>query len=261
MRFNAIVLAADRGRDDPVALAAGVAAKCLAPVAGSPMVVRVVRALEQSGRIDRILLCGPRAETMRESPELRRILADGGVRWLGPAATPSASAAAALAALPADEPVLLTTGDHALLTPDMVRHFLDSASGSGCDVAVALAPHQIVQGAYPRTRRTVLKFSDGHYCGCNLFAFLSPRGRTMAQVWKRVEDQRKKPIRVVGLVGWRAMALYALGMLSLAGAVQRISRQTGVEAGVVRMPFAEAAIDVDSEADLDLARAIAARTI
>jgi len=34
----------------------------------------------------------------------------------------------------------------------------------------------------------------------------------------------------------------------------------GLRVNVVIMPFAEAAIDVDSVADLDLARAIAART-
>jgi GTP:adenosylcobinamide-phosphate guanylyltransferase len=258
--FNAIVLAADRGPDDPVAVAAGVAAKCLTPIAGSPMVVRVVRALEQSARVNNILLCGPPAETLQGSPELSRMVSGGGVRWIAPEATPATSAAAALATLPEDLPVLLTTGDHALLSADMVRHFLGQASALGGDVAVALAPHGLVQRTYPRTRRTVLKFSDGHYCGCNLFAFLSPRGRTMAQLWQQVEAQRKKPIRVVGLVGWGAMALYALRLLSLASAVQRISRQAGVTAGVVTMPFAEAAIDVDTVADLDLVRAIVART-
>jgi hypothetical protein len=187
------------------------------------------------------------------------MVSGGGIRWMAPGATPSTSAALALAAAPEDEPVLLTTGDHALLSPDMVRHFLAQASASGCDVAVALAPHELVRTTYPGTRRTVLKFSDGHFCGCNLFAFLSPRGRRMAQLWSRVEDQRKKPLRVIGLVGWGAMALYALGRLSLASAVKRISRRTGIAAHVVTMPFAEAAIDVDSVADLDLVQAIVAR--
>ena len=258
--FNAIVLAADRGRDDPVAVAAGVAAKCLTPIAGSPMVVRVVRALERSARVHTIVLCGPPAALLQGSPELSRMVS-GGVRWMPPEATPATSAAAVLAALPEDTPVLLTTGDHALLTPDIVRHFLDRASALGGDVAVGLAPHELVQRAHPRTRRTVLKFSDGHYCGCNLFAFLSPRGRRMAHLWKQVEQDRKKPIRVIGLVGWDAMALYALRLLSLAGALRRISRQAGVTAGVVTLPFAEAAIDVDTVADLELVRAIVARTV
>jgi CTP:molybdopterin cytidylyltransferase MocA len=258
-RFGAIVLAADRGKNDPVAAAAGVVAKCLTPVAGVPMVLRVIRALQESACIDTILLCGPAAEVVQKSPELRQMIEGNRVRWMAPLGTPSASAAAALAALPQDQPVLLTTGDHPLLRPDMVRHFLDQASAGGFDVAVGLAPHDIVQRAYPRTRRTVLKFSDGGYCGCNLFAFLSPRGRGMASLWQKVEAQRKRPVRVIGLVGWLAMFLYALGILSLAGAMRRISRQTGLAAGAVIMPFAEAAIDVDSAADLELARNIAAQ--
>jgi len=258
-RFNAVVLAADRGRADPVAAAAGVAAKCLTPVEGVPMVVRVVRALQGSACIDTIMLCGPAAGILQEAPELRQLVDGERVRWIAPLGSPSASTAAALEALPEDRPVLLTTGDHPLLRPEMVRHFLDQAKAGGFDVAVALAPHDIVQRAYPRTRRTVLKFSDGHYCGCNLFAFLSPRGRGMVPLWRKVEDQRKRPVRVIGLVGWIAMLLYALGILSLAGAMRRISRQTGLAAGAVAMPFAEAAIDVDSAADLDLARAIAAQ--
>jgi CTP:molybdopterin cytidylyltransferase MocA len=258
-RFNAIVLAADRGPDDPVAAAAGVAAKCLTPLGGSPMAVRVLCALEQSERVDTVVLSGPTDEALQRSQELCRIVSDGRVRWMPPEATPAKSAAAALAALPEDRPVLLTTGDHALLRPEMVRHFLDHATALGGDVAVALAPHELVQRAQPRTRRTVLKFRDGHYCGCNLFAFLSPRGRTMARLWQQVEAQRKKPIRVVGLVGWSAVALYALHLLTLAGAMQRLSRRADVKACVVTMPFAEAAIDVDSVADLELVRAIVAR--
>jgi len=259
-RFNAIVLAADRGVDDPVATAAGVAAKCLTPIGGIAMVLRVIHALQKSGRVSTILLCGPAGNIVRESPELGRAIDGKQVRWISPLGSPSASAAAALDALPDDQPVLLTTGDHALLRPDMVRHFLDQLSAGGLDVAVALAPHDLVQKAYPRTRRTVLKFSDGRYCGCNLFAFLTPRGRGMARRWREVEGHRKKPIRVIGFVGWSAMALYALGVLSLAGGLRRISRQTGLAAGVVTLPFAEAAIDVDSVADLGLVREIVART-
>jgi len=258
-RFAAVVLAADRRSDDPVAAAAGVAAKCLAPVGGSPMAVRVVRALEASERVQRIVLCGPAEVALQGSPELLALTTAGDVTWLAPEATPSTSAAAALAALPADAPVLLTTGDHALLDPDMVRHFVDHARASGADVAVALAPHALVRAAYPGTRRTVLRFRDGHYCGCNLFAFLTPRGRGMARLWRQVEDQRKKPMRVIGFVGWGATMLYALRMLSVAGALRRLAARTGIRGHVVPMPFAEAAIDVDSVADLDLARSIAAR--
>lgn len=259
-QFDAIVLAADRARGDPVAAAAGVLAKCLTPVAGTPMVLRVVRALQQSTRVGVILLCGPASEVLDLSPELRGLIDGTRVRWIRPLGSPSASAAAALAALPEARPVLLTTCDHALLRPEMVRYFLDGSAAGGFDVAVGLASHELVRKAYPETRRTVLRFSDGRYCGCNLFAFLTSRGRDMARHWAKVEDHRKKPIRVIGMVGWFAMLLYALGRLSLAEALRRISARTGLAAGAIVLPFAEAAIDVDSAADLELARAIAARS-
>lgn len=258
--FNAIVLAADRGRNDPVAVAAGVPAKCLTPIAGKPMLMRVLQTLRQDKRLGRLLLCGPKAEALEKSPELRQVVSGGIVQWIESQATPSRSAAAALAVLPDDLPVLLTTGDHALLSPDMLRHFLDRAAATECDVAFALAPYELVQGAYPRSRRTVLKFRDGNYCGCNLFAFLTPNGRRMAQIWQQVEDKRKSPIRVIGLVGWSAVILYAMGWLSLAGALRRLSRKTAIRIGVVSMPFAEAAVDVDNAEDLALVREIVARS-
>jgi CTP:molybdopterin cytidylyltransferase MocA len=259
MPVAAIVLAGDRGPHDPVAVAGGVPAKCLTPIAGTPMVSRVVRALRESGRVGQILLCGPAAQILESSHALNEIMSHESVGWIAPQSTPCTSAAAALATLPADAPVLLTTGDHALLAPAMVREFLDQALARGGDVAVALAPYDLVRAAYPETRRTVLKFSDGRFCGCNLFAFLTPRGREMVRIWKQVEDNRKKPLRVIGLVGWGAMARYAMGTLSLADGVRRISRQTAIAANVITLPFAEAAIDVDSIADLELVRAIVAK--
>src|SRR5512141_935963 len=123
MAVDAIVLAGDRGPHDPVAVAAGVPAKCLAPIGGSPMVIRVVQALRDSGRVGRILLCGPADGTMESSPDLRALRAEGAIGWVAPQATPCTSAAAALATLPGDAPVLVTTGDHALLAPAMVREF------------------------------------------------------------------------------------------------------------------------------------------
>ena len=130
-RFNAIVLAADRGPGDPVARRGG-----------RPGQVPDAHCREPDGRPRR---ARPRAKRLRQDHSALRSdgrnpariagAAPAGVgrpRPLdGPGATPSTSAALALAALPDDEPVLLTTGDHALLDPVMVRHFLDQASASG----------------------------------------------------------------------------------------------------------------------------------
>ena len=98
----------------------------------------------------------------------------------------------------------------------------------------------------------MLRFSDGDFCGCNLFAFITPEGRRAARFWRRIEQQRKKPLVVIGLLGWWAVIRYRLGFLSLEEAVAKLSKRLGLRMRAVILPYANAAIDVDSIADLML---------
>jgi CTP:molybdopterin cytidylyltransferase MocA len=253
-QFTAVVLAADRTPNDPVALAAKVSCKALAPVGGRPMVLRVLDALAGSKQVNTCILCGPPAAIVDREPLLQERLAAPGLRWLPPHATPSTSAAAALATIPAGTPVLLTTADHALLRPEMVEHFCREAQTADCDVVAALASYTRIAAKYPGMRRTRTRFSDGDFCGCNLFAFLTPQGRAAADFWRRVENERKRPVKMLSELGWRVVLRYLLGRLSLKDALQHISRRMGLRAGVVILPFPEAAVDVDSVSDWAVAQ-------
>jgi molybdopterin-guanine dinucleotide biosynthesis protein A len=255
--LTAIVLAADRSAADPVAAAAGVACKALAPVGGVPMVLRVLDALDAAAEVDGCLLCGPPAGILEREPRLRDRLGGDRVRWIPPQATPSASAMSGLETIPEGKPVLLTTGDHALLTAPVVDHFCREARGSGCDVVAALALHAQTAAAFPGMRRTRTRFKDGPYCGCNLYAFLTPRGRSAAALWRRVENQRKKPIKMLGELGWAVVLRYVLGRLTLRDALREVSRRMQLEVGAVVLPFPEAAVDVDSVADWRAVQAVA----
>lgn len=256
--FTAVVLAADRTGEDPVARAAGVACKALAPVGGRPMLFRVLDALEASSRVDRCVVCGPPEAIVEREPLIRQRLAAPGVSWLPPGATPSTSALSALESIAEGTPVLLTTADHALLTPAMVDHFGREAFAAGGDVVAALASHARVVAKYPGMRRTRTRFSDGAFCGCNLFAFLTPRSRAAADFWREVENERKRPVKMIGRLGWGVVLRYLLGLLSLKDAVGLVSERMGLEVGAVILPFPEAAVDVDSVSDWHFAEAIAA---
>jgi GTP:adenosylcobinamide-phosphate guanylyltransferase len=258
-RFTAVVLAADRSPDDPVARAAGVACKALAPVGGRPMLLRVLDALAGSPAVGGVILCGPPEPVVRRDAGLRRLRDDGRFRWLPPERSPSTSALAALRVASADSPVLLTTADHALLRPEVIDHFCREALTTGADVAAGLASYEQVMERFPGMRRTRTRFSNGAVCGCNLFAFLSPEGRRAADLWRQVENDRKHPVRMLNRLGWGVVVRYLLGRLSLEAALSHVSRRMGVTVGAVRLPFAEAAVDVDTVADWHFAESIAAR--
>jgi len=214
------------------------------------MVFRVLGALEQSSEVGSRLLCGPPRAILDSEETLCAGVDSGAYSWIENEDSPSASVAAALDMVEQGQPVLLTTSDHALLNDRIVDHFCRQARDSGCDLLVALAPHHLVQTAYPSVRRTVLRFSDQACCSCNLFAFMTPASRSVAGFWTRVESQRKKPWRVMSILGWWFVLRYLLGRLSLEQALSRVSRILGMKVGAVIMPFPEAAVDVDTENDL-----------
>src|SRR5262249_29378478 len=126
---------------------------------------------------------------------------------------------------------------------------------SGADAVVGLAPYSRVREIFPTMRKTLLRFREEPYCGCNLFAFPNPAGRTMVERWREVEAARKTPWRVIGLIGWDAVLRYRMGWLSLEAAMQLLSLRMGVAVDAVRLPFGEAAVDVDSLEDHALVEA------
>jgi GTP:adenosylcobinamide-phosphate guanylyltransferase len=258
MPFTAIILAADRGPDDPVARATGVSCKALTPVGGIPMVLRVLNALEESPAVGSRLLCGPPRPLFEQSTALKCGVDAGDYSWTASRDSPSASAGATMEQIPDSQPVLLTTADHALLSSQVIDYFCAQACTADFDLLVALAPHELVATTYPGVHRTRLRFSDRAYCSCNLFAFMTPRSRTIAAFWRKLESQRKQPWRLFAALGWWPVFKYLLGRLSLQEALARISDILEMKIGVVILPFADAAVDVDTENDWRLVQQILA---
>jgi molybdopterin-guanine dinucleotide biosynthesis protein A len=249
--WQALILAAGRGPTDPMASAYGVANKCAIPVAGVAMLARVADALERSGCISGTLV------SVEDAAIARRLLGDR-ARPLAAAGSAPASVLAAVNSGAARLPLLITTGDHPLLTPAMVQHFCAEAERSGADFCVGLARAETILAAYPETARTFFRLGPDRVSGCNLFALRSPAALPLLVRWQYLEQVRKKPWRLVAAFGPAALLSFLLGRLTLDKAFAGISRRLNFVARPILMPFAEAAIDVDKPADKDLAEAILA---
>jgi len=247
--FESIILAGERDTRDALRDHTGVACKALLDIDGTPMIARVIAALEASDTVDAIHLSGPTEACVNTDAGLSGMIAENRVDWTAPGPTPSTSAHDMLSRVPATRPVLITTADHPLLTAEIVDHFCRDSMKSDCDVVIGLAPHDLVRATFPDLKKTVLRFRDGQYCGCNLFAFLTEDGRQLADFWRRVERDRKKPLVVIRLLGLWALLRYRLGWLTLDAALARLSRKVGLKIGVVILPYAHASVDVDSVAD------------
>ncbi|MEZ5932570.1 MAG: nucleotidyltransferase family protein [Alphaproteobacteria bacterium] len=255
---HALVLAGSRGPTDPVARAKGLPHKALVPVAGTPMLERVVSTLFAVPGIGHVTLCADAAlADYGFGAALTREINDGRITLAAPRRTPSESVAQALEAMPegAAFPLLVTTADHPLLTVPMVEHFCARAPAEA-DLVIGLAEADVIRARYPDAIRTFYRFKAKGYSGCNLFLLNTPTARKVVTFWREMERHRKRPWRLVAAVGVLPLLRFALGQLSLESALRHLSMRVGAEIGMVAMPFAEAAIDVDKPGDLDLAEAI-----
>jgi len=253
---TALVLAGARPGRDSVAEAAGVPIKVLAMVGGMPMVARVLKTLEVSSLVAQRVLCGPSWEVVQEQGFLNEHVEKKEIRWLSPQQGPSWSVKGFLEQFPQDLPLLVTTADHALLTVEMVDYFLREAGRAQADVAVALVPYAVVAEAYPQSKRTVIGFRGGGYCGCNLFLLGTSKARRLVEFWTQVERERKRPLRLIRHLGWGMLLRYILGLLSLSDALLELSQRMGISIQAIMLPFPEAAIDVDTPEDLVLVKEI-----
>ena len=257
--FTALVLAGRRGGEDPLARHYRVAYKCLALAAGVPMLVRVLNALAASPSVGRIFVVLEDPTILDSVPTVEAWRCEHACAALAGAQTPSLSVLKALDEIPAGLPMLVTTADHPLLTPQIVEHFCAAARATSADVVAGLTAAEVIRAAYPETQRTYLRFRDGPCSGANLFALLTPDSWPAVAFWRKVEQERKRPWRLARAFGLGALIAYLSGRLTLDSALARASAVIGAQVAAVRLPFAEAAIDVDKPADLALVEAILAR--
>lgn len=250
-RWTAIVLAGQRPGVDPLAAHFSEAWKALVPVGGEPMVTHVVRTLSQVAEIGKIVVLAQDTQALSAA-----VTAGGAADILASSDGISVSILRHAGTPAAPWPVLVTTADHPLLTPEMVEHFVAQADASGGDVAVAMVEQATMLAAYPGNKRTWLRFSDGAWSGANLFALRSDGARGALKLWAEAEQDRKKAWKLFLHFG-PLLALRAITRtIGLATALGKAGKRLGLSAHLVPMPMAEAAIDVDKVSDHALAEQI-----
>lgn len=252
--IDALVLAGRReGEIDPLAAIDNVPHKALLLAGGKPLIRRVVEALRSSGRIEGVMIAAPAdvreaiAAALVDISSWSFVEADG---------SPAKSVMSAIERISPDRALLVTTCDHALLSPDMVREFLGHATSSSA--AAACVDRTVYERRFPNSRRTFIRLRDLSFSGANLFWFAGTRAKGLADFWRRLESRRKNPAAMAREIGVLTALSYVSGRMTRIALEKTILRKTGVDVRLVPLTNAEAAIDVDKPEDLALVRNILA---
>lgn len=249
-KVTVLVLAASRaGPQDAVAQLQNVSHKCLVEIDGEVMLQRVVREIAESEHAGDIYVSIESEELMRGVPFLDRMMEAGRLKFVSAGENLFASIEHAAATIPNTYPLVVSTGDNALHTSEMFDHFCGETLASGAEVAVAMTTADTILKAYPDGKRAFHELKDGGWSSCNLYAVTSERAIKAAKVFETGGQFGKQPRRILKAFGLRFMLMYKFSLATMDGMADYLAKRWGVSVQVVRMPFADAPIDVDNPGD------------
>ena len=249
--WTALVLAGSRPGADAFAAAHGTDLKALIPVCGEPMVRRPVAALLASRWVGSVRVLAQQPERVAAA-----LPADEHLSFERSGDTLAATVESVCADPDAAWPLLVTTADHALLDDAMIDDFCRRAESA--DIAIAVVERQALLAIMPAARRTWIGFRGGAYSGANLFFLRSPKAASAVELWRSVEQDRKKGWRLLLAMGPVLFLGAALRLLTLDQALRQIGGKVGLDIRAVVMTDPLAAVDVDKEDDRRLVESILA---
>lgn len=247
MPANVILLAAQRpGITDPLAIAHNVSHKCIIPIGGKPLIMHVLETLAHHPAVSNIGISIERQGFSALAPIILA-LGDTGkqIRCLPSEPSITDSVIAAITEM-GDTPTIITTADNALLTADAIQEMADALL-SDTDVAVGLTTKQAVLSTHPEGQNRFYTFSDNHYSNCNLYGLSGAHALVAAEIFRGGGQFAKKIGRIVESFGVLNLLLLRSGMVSLDGAMRRVSKRIGLRIQPVVLEEGRNAIDVDNE--------------
>jgi GTP:adenosylcobinamide-phosphate guanylyltransferase len=249
-KWTAVVLAGSRPGPDELAAHFGTDMKALIPVGGEPMVCRPVSALLAAEDVGQVIV-------LSQSPEriAKALPNDPHIELRKSEATIATTILDLCLDKATEWPLLITTADHALLDVETIDEFCAYSEG---DVSIGVVERERLMDRFPVAQRTWLKFRGGAYTGANLFALNSPKAAAAVELWRSVEQDRKKGWRIIALLGPFVLVGSLLRLMTIDQALRHIGRKLGLRVTAVRLSNPAAGVDVDKRADHMLAERILA---
>ncbi|MEO0883233.1 MAG: NTP transferase domain-containing protein [Pseudomonadota bacterium] len=251
-QVTALILAASRkGPEDAVAQLQNVSHKCLVEIDGMVMLERVVREIKGSAHIGRIFVSIESEDLLKETPYLAALFDAGDIQFIPSKDNLFLSITHAADSIEDGYPLLISTGDNALHTTEMVDFFCKELSATDKDTLVAMTPADVILKAYPDGKRAFHELKDGGWSSCNLYGLKTSRSLTAAKAFETGGQFGKRPQRIAKAFGVAFMMKYKFKLATLDGLADHLSKRWGLKLGAVRMPYADAPIDVDNPGDFE----------
>ncbi|HHY09515.1 MAG TPA: NTP transferase domain-containing protein [Firmicutes bacterium] len=244
MKVDAVVLAGALN-DGKLAEASPEKWEAVIPIHGKPMVNYVIEVLQALPRVENLVVVGP-AEIEKHLPPGTRLVECGKSLvenvFLG------------VEALAGENKVLLVSSDIPFIHTEAMDDFLDRCSELERDIYYPLVSKESNEQVYPETVRTYFKLKEGTFTGGNILLAAPQAIAGSREIMTQVIFQRKKPWKIIGILGCMFLIKLLMSRLSLSEIEKRAQEILGYSGALMITPYPEIGTDVDKPADLELAQ-------
>ena len=241
-----LILAGQRlGKVDPLAAKHGQEHKCLVALLGRPLIGYVLDAVDAAFPGARIVVSINDPTALDREPEARRFFDERRLTTVASAHNLLESVFAAADGV--DFPLLITTGDNVLMTPQALKGFHQFALAEGADGAAMFARKEDILAAHPEGQPRFWAFRDGEFSGCNSFWMRDREALGLGEVFRGGGQFLKFPKRFIAAFGLLNLVGFRLGLFTTTRMLARISKRFGKQVKVQIATDGRLAIDVDTE--------------
>lgn len=250
-KVTALIMAGKRsGVLDPLAERAGVAQKAVVPVLGVPMVERVAQQVAACPDIGAIRIVAHEPDEIAALPTIAALIDEGRLAFAEGKFNIVDSVFSGAEGV--DFPLLITTADNCLVTPEGYSEFITKALTAQAGAAAGLARKEDVIAADPEGQSKFYQFKDGGFSNCNLYWLGSDKALNAAEIMREGGQFVKFPRRVIKAFGFMNLVRFRLGTGSKEKLFEQVSKRFGFKLVPIELSNGQFAIDVDNERTFDV---------
>ncbi|MBO9518739.1 MAG: NTP transferase domain-containing protein [Porphyrobacter sp.] len=247
--------ASRRGVDDPVAKLQQKSHKCLVEIGGQVMLEIVLEALIDSACFERVHVSVDRPDILTATPKMSAWVDEGRVIFVQSHGNLADSVLKAVEEIGDALPLVITTGDNALHTPEIIRDFVRDVHASDDDAVVGLTREAVVLREYANSGLAFHRLKDGGFSSCNLYALKNQNALKAVKIFEGGGQFGKRHIRILKAFGLWPFIVYKLKLADVSGLVNVIGRRLRVSVEISWLDYPWGPIDVDHKLSYELAEA------
>lgn len=230
--------------------------KALLDIAGKPMIQWVLDAISGSVTVDQVVLISLSEEAGLECSKPITYLPDQG----GLLENVRGGIEKAVEINPEAIKVLTVSSDIPTIKSEMIDWMVNENSDTDLDLYYTVIRREVMEARFPESNRSYTLLKDAELCGGDLNMIRSSTVHANVELWDRIVAARKNVFKQAALLGYGNLLLLLSRQLTLAGAIERVTKKMDITGKAVISPYAELGMDVDKPHQLEIVRTELAST-